>query len=814
MLSFLGLLGFFLLALGFPYVSLSLRGRAWFALKCTAGLVYAHEVTWYVLARVYYPPVSDNLGVGNIVALSLMVWILHRKGKIDWRVVKYGAPAMLAYFALWVLSGYHVTIVANFTVAYHTALYHDLATNLTEIGSWWTTCASFGAAILYVRFLARSASKESAPSMNPRIRTRAKTFAMLAFLVAASLVFMPLSPAHANAPIPTSCAESFTNTSSSLSSYSFTISAGTVYAGTCDNSTWAPIHEVFVSVTTYSTLAGVTGITDSGGNTFTKSASAVNAVPASVSQTAAVIGCVDGTTLAESQWYATVLTASTTFTVNLANAAPKFTGQGWYIHVDVLIVFTDQSLIPTSASQGLTATLTETRHYPNTNGFKFNDTATTAKISTVPNTVVVFSSATNTGSCIGSGGTPPSVGVPPLAVVHDAGQGYFFGSANPQAALTGGWGATVHSSFTFNCNTDESESAFDLLFDENDQCYATEPFTAVVGFYTPSGVIMSTSNNSTIFGNNNDITTAGRGIKLAANQTYLYIGTTSVTGGTISQLESHVANVTLSGTSDPKVRITMGVFETATRTCDSNNVCSFIGNLDPVTNSNPYLLINSCTTQLGNHASNQILQCTPNAGLLNNTEFAIGIVVQHTGVFLDSSTFVQTPFNDSVDTPNSGVGFFFPPDITQFVPATSVIFLGSELFVPEIHTTQTLTQTTTTTTTTTTCASGANCSSITVTNVVNTTSTVVHDVNSPNMSALNAWLLPMVFVFAPYFLVLITVLRFNGSEEKAFENALTVSTITSWAAFGFDRASPTFMPVYLPVALTFIAFLYFWRGRD
>jgi len=72
----------------------------------------------------------------------------------------------------------------------------------------------------------------------------------------------------------------------------------------------------------------------------------------------------------------------------------------------------------------------------------------------------------------------------------------------------------------------------------------------------------------------------------------------------------------------------------------------------------------------------------------------------------------------------------------------------------------------------------------------------------------------MAFVFAPYFLVLILVLRFNGTEEKAIENALVVSTITSWSAFGFDRASPEFMPIYLPLALTFITLLYFWKGRD
>lgn len=148
---------------------------------------------------------------------------------------------------------------------------------------------------------------------------------------------------------------------------------------------------------------------------------------------------------------------------------------------------------------------------------------------------------------------------------------------------------------------------------------------------------------------------------------------------------------------------------------------------------------------------------------------------------------------------------------TTFPPSLNTLYVGEPSFC-FAATTQSVgvsiyqVRTITTNTITTTCI--VDCTTITETAYV--TQTQTQEVNDPNMSALNYWLIPMLVIFVPFLLVMAVFVQTSRviDPDVLLPVGLMTIALTGWLGYAWSA----FVPIYIPVAFTMLLFADRWRN--
>lgn len=200
-------------------------------------------------------------------------------------------------------------------------------------------------------------------------------------------------------------------------------------------------------------------------------------------------------------------------------------------------------------------------------------------------------------------------------------------------------------------------------------------------------------------------------------------------------------------------------------------------------------------------------------GIVSSAWFAV-MISQNSSIGFDfQGTATPSAFNDNyIIVGGSGI---LPSSFFSFTPTTGHPFLPTECIgvqgvfpLQQFAVTEqnTFIVTSTSITSITTCLSS--CSSVTITSTFNVTSTQTQQVNNPNMSALNFWLIPMLIIFVPFLLVMAVFVRApNVDGETIVGSGLSSISLTGWIGFAWSA----FVPIYIPIAFTMLLAVLLWR---
>jgi len=473
------------------------------------------------------------------------------------------------------------------------------------------------------------------PKTNRRLRRLSYAIVGILLLLGFSSFVLPTHAQPTNTGV---C--SYRNNASSLSSYTFTISAPqNTISGSC---TFSANYLVVLIVLTYSSTVTVTSITDNaGGNSYGLIVGFAN----SLAQTGF---CATTNGIASSMWFANIGTSPTTFTVNL-NANAIAHGGGEFIRVYALIYNPSSALFAKSDSGASGATLNGNA----ANGSPADTSTVTLGYGSknVPaNGITIGFSMISLGNCAGYGqGTSVAVKTPLTSAFNDGlfGGGFYIPTSTVQ-------------------NQAFSTSA---RYISNSNCAIGGGCPFQIPYISLIGVLAFQGNLPPNCGPNNQAgVVIGSNIRSASataitsNQTNLYVTTISPSGALVLNISTRLSSISLTN-GQTSAKLTLGLW--------------LVTNTNPINAQNPLTFqpLASFTWTIVNNANAQTFWIAPNFGIPASSTIAIGLGVSHAGVngYLTS----DSGLNMQQDTADAFSSSKPPVSITVYTAATTPLFFGA-----------------------------------------------------------------------------------------------------------------------------------------
>jgi hypothetical protein len=334
--------------------------------------------------------------------------------------------------------------------------------------------------------------------------------------------------------------------------------------------------------------------------------------------------------------------------------------------------------------------------------------------------------------------------------------------------------------------------------------YTYQEFYSYARSLTVGYVAFSTTGQSSLTFQTNSVngcnTPSNESTTAVANEPYWYFGTTGVSGFNIQELGAYV-NVTESQahiTGSDVAAIQLAVYSTP---ADTVNI--------PVSASNPLTEVpGSWDVWLVSHTSDQSLYATALSVVIPpDSTWALAMMTNSTLVYLSTNgaAVIQNLFNSSVITPTSPYALL-PSSVFYVQYNAKTYCFGAIGITPSVSTY--VTQTFNTVVTTYDCVSAGACSSYTET--VTSTQTQLQEVNDPNMSALNYWLIPMLVIFIPFLVVIAAFIRATTiiDPQVIVPVGLMAISLSGWLGYAWSA----YVPIYIPFAFTVALIVYGWRS--
>ena len=522
------------------------------------------------------------------------------------------------------------------------------------------------------------------PSKNNRRLRKASYLIVSIFLLLGFSSFV--LPTHGQPSNTGACL--YLNTASSLSSYTFTISApGVTYSGSC---TFTANYLVVLVVQTYSSSATVSTITDNaGGNSYAQIAAVTNTI-------AETGFCATTNGIHTTMWFVNIGTSPITFTVNLA-ANAVINGMGDYIRVYTLIYNPSSAIYAKFDSTAAGSTLNGVA----TNGNPANTGTVTLSYGTknIPkDSVVVGYSTISLGSCASVGAGTAVTTNSPLSSAFSNGQasaGFYIPTSSVQNQAF-----SAAAKFVSNTNCGSASG-----------CSFQIPYDTVLGILSFQGNLPPNCGP-----NNQAGVVIGSSIRSAStaaitsNQTDLYVTTISSSGASILNISTRLSSVALTN-GQTSAKLTLGLWlATNTNSINAQNPLTF----QPLA---------SFSWTIVNNANAQTFWIAPNFGVPASSTIAIGLGVSHAGAngYLTS----DSGLNMQVDTADAFSSGKPPTSITVYTAAATPLFFGASAI--------------------------ENCSVSTVTGgsggsaTVTSTQVVIVNQSSPTQGPF--WFIPLLFLF-------------------------------------------------------------------
>ena len=362
---------------------------------------------------------------------------------------------------------------------------------------------------------------------------------------------------------------------------------------------------------------------------------------------------------------------------------------------------------------------------------------------------------------------------------------------NTNSLIVASGGPVRYATQTATQQAREAEGAW--VYRPNAQTFGPISFTFTVNsapasslwfiaVFSPIGIIPSPVVNSFTAGGCTQATTSHT---LLFNTTTFYLFNSTLAGAAVQSISIDVKSVITSHATAP---IILTVYEIIT---DG-------GNTNPISPTNaliqqsPHIL-----TSLVNNTSNYIVTFNLNLlPILPHTTYALAVISKYDGVKLWDAN--DTPIQTALasESINWSTGTTNP--ITSPAFTGEKIFLCGNIGLPSLITnvTNVIVDTSITITISTTSTS-----------IVTSTST--RSVNSPDISSINYWLLPLIIVFVPFFFVLGAIVLGQRSidEDTLIPMSLVTLTLTSFMGYAWNN----FVPIYFGVTFAILAVIYFWR---